>query len=246
MNALLYLFGYRGLLLNADPTVWDRYRWLRKHLTKGAVRTLDAGCGAGGFTFFAAHEGNTAVGISNFEPGLEATRQRGKILKLTDRTTFMLMDLMDLDRRRERLGSFEQIICFETLEHLDDDSRLVKELGELLQPGGRLLITTPTHDHHPFFGETENTGGHVRWGYTHAELRALCEGAGLIVTHEDYISGVVSQKIASLMFRLSRINLIFAWTVVLPLRLLQILDRPLTRMTRYPYLSASVVAQRPA
>lgn len=245
MNLLLYLLGYRGLLLNADPTVWDRYRWLRKHLRGGPLRTLDAGCGAGGFTFFAAHAGNEAIGVSNYEPGLQATEHRGKILKLGERTRFMKMDLTDLDRGRDRLGEFDQIICFETIEHLEEDAKLVKDLAELLKPGGRILITTPSDDHKPFFGEERNTGGHVRWGYSPAELRDLCEGAGLNVTEEAKLSGFISQKIASLMFRIARINLILAWAVVLPLRLLQPLDRAVTSALDYPYLSVAVIAQRP-
>lgn len=40
-------------------------------------------------------------------------------------------------------GSFDAITCLETIEHLEDQFRFVREAARVLAPGGRILITTP-------------------------------------------------------------------------------------------------------
>jgi 2-polyprenyl-3-methyl-5-hydroxy-6-metoxy-1,4-benzoquinol methylase len=42
-----------------------------------------------------------------------------------------------------RLGTFETILSFETIEHLDDDSLFIDHLFRMLSPGGTLILSTP-------------------------------------------------------------------------------------------------------
>ncbi|MGH7934815.1 MAG: hypothetical protein ACREQN_16860, partial [Candidatus Binataceae bacterium] len=63
-NALVRLLGWRATVLHGDPMTLDRWRWLKRHLRAGRLRTLDAGCGSGAFTMYAAKIGNEAVGIT--------------------------------------------------------------------------------------------------------------------------------------------------------------------------------------
>lgn len=42
-------------------------------------------------------------------------------------------------------GSFDTIICCETLEHLHEPRTALDELARLLRPGGRLFLTTPNY-----------------------------------------------------------------------------------------------------
>ena len=73
------------------------------------------------------------------------------------------------------------------------------------------------------------------------------DGFGLEVTGEDFVSGVVSQKLTDLMRRTSaRLGRIAGWLIVLPLRPLVILDAPLTRILRYPHLSVALSAVKRA
>ena len=44
----------------------------------------------------------------------------------------------------------------------------------------------------------------------------------------------------------ARLGLGAAWALMLPLRALVVLDRPLTRLLGYPYLSVALVGVRPA
>ena len=43
----------------------------------------------------------------------------------------------------EKLGRFDTIVSFETLEHVPDEEQFMKNLYEMLNPGGTLVISTP-------------------------------------------------------------------------------------------------------
>lgn len=246
-HALVRLMGWRATILHGDPTVFDRWRWVRRHLRRGRLRTLDAGCASGAFTMYAARIGNEALGISFNARDLRAARERAFLARARS-ARFVDADLRHLDSISERLGTFDQILFLETIEHVFDDVKLVGDLAALLRPGGRILVTTPFKGHKPMWGERlseEEDGGHVRWGYTHEDLREILEGHGLDIVREDFLSGVVSQKLASLTWRLQPVSRVAAWALTLPLRLLQVLDRPITRLLREPYLTVAVVARKP-
>jgi 2-polyprenyl-3-methyl-5-hydroxy-6-metoxy-1,4-benzoquinol methylase len=249
-DTMLRVFGWRPLLVTGDPCVLDRWLWLRAHLRRGSQRTFDAGCGNGAFSIYAAGAGNEVVAASFSAREQEDARRRAAVVGV-DGIDFRVLDLREIERHRESLGRFDQIICFETIEHMIDDEALVRSLAGMLAPGGRLLLTTPFVEHHPLFSEEREPsavedGSHVRYGYSQARLRELVSGAGLEVAGEGLLSGVISQKVTDLMRRLTRrLGRPAAWAIVLPLRALVFLDRPLTRMLGYPNLSVALCAVKP-
>jgi hypothetical protein len=121
----------------------------------------------------------------------------------------------------------------------------------MLRPGGRLLVTTPFDGHRPLHTEERHPsavedGSHVRYGYSPERLREIAAGAGLAVQSEAFVSGWVSQKLTNLMRRLTeRFGLLAAWLALAPLRPAVVLDAPLSRLMRYPYLSVAVCALSP-
>jgi len=249
-DTMLRAFGWSPLLINGDPCVLDRWLWLRRHLRVGRVRTFDAGCGNGAFSIYAAKRGNHVVAASFSQREQDDARRRAELVGIGG-IDFRQLDLREIEQHRDSLGTFDQVICLETIEHLTDDEGLVSSLASMLEPGGQILITTPFADHHPLFKEDANPspqedGFHVRYGYSAARLREVAQAAGLQVQDEGFVSGIVSQKLTSLMRRLiPRIGLPAAWAVMLPLRALVVLDEPLTRLLRYPHLSVALVAVRP-
>jgi SAM-dependent methyltransferase len=250
-DTLLRVLGWRSLLIHGDPCVLDRWLWLQRRLRRGNARTFDAGCGNGGFSICAARAGNEVVAASFSQHEQQAARTRAGKLGVAG-IDFRTLDLRELEHFRDSLGSFDQIICFETIEHVLDDVGLVSGLAAMLRPAGQLLLTTPFEGHRPLYTEERNPGrqedgSHVRYGYSQERLRQIAQGAGLRVVDEGFVSGVVSQKVTDLMRRLSaRIGRPAAWAVVLPLRALVVLDPPLTRMLRYPHLSVALCAVKPA
>jgi len=216
---------------------------MRRNLLVGPLRTLDAGCGSGAFTIYAAKMGNDSLGISFDEAKNRKAERRAKLLGV-ENARFLAADLRELDKLSDKLGKFDQIICFETIEHIKNDKKLLSDLAALLKSGGRLLLTTPSAKHKPLLGDrlsTEENGGHVRWGYTHEALRRLFEECGLQVVEEDFISGFVSQQITNAARLLGKVNNRLAWAATFPLRILRPLDHLLTRLLDYPYMCVAVV-----
>ena len=246
-DLMMRVLGWRSLLIHGDPCVLDRWLWLRPRLRPGPLRTLDAGCGNGAFSIYAARVGNEVLATSFSERELDDARRRTALLGLQG-VDFEVLDLREIEQRRPQLGSFDQIICLETIEHLTDDAGLLVSLAGLLRPGGRVLLTTPFDGHRPLYSEERHPspvedGSHVRYGYSAERLRELARAAGLEPHGVGYVSGVVSQRLTNLMRRLTlRLGRMPAWALMLPLRALVVLDRPLTRLTRYPYLSIAMVA----
>jgi SAM-dependent methyltransferase len=244
-DLLIRAIGWRAAMLHGDPCVVDRWRFARRNLRPGALRTLDAGAGNGGFSMLAASRGNTVVAVSFADGELRRAQQRVRLAGVRG-VSFRLGDLREIEQFSDELGMFDQILCLEVIEHLIEDEQLVRRLARLLRPGGRLLISTPSADHRPLVGEGISgieDGGHVRWGYSPQRLAEMVESAGLTLVRQGAVSGYVSYKLTNLMRRGQRIHLVLGWAIVLPLRPLQLLDRPVTRLMGWPYISITAVAE---
>lgn len=249
-NLLVRLLGWHATVLHGDPTVADRWEWLKKHLKAGPLKTLEVGCGTGAMTLFAARLGNQSLGLSFNDRNNQVALQRASLLKLRN-VFFKTADLRSLENLGLGTDVFDQVICLETIEHLLEDQKLLDNLSALLKPKGKLLLTTPYKGHFPLIGEAQDPeyrsavedGGHVRFGYTSEEMRSLCEKAGLSIESEEYVSGYVSQKLYTLFCKMDAwFPHRFVWLVTLPLRPLRKLDRWVTQALGYPGLSLAVVA----
>jgi SAM-dependent methyltransferase len=240
---LFKMFGLKIFMLYGDPLIYDRWKFLRKYLLSGNYRTLDVGSGSGFFTIYAAAIGNTSIGISIDEHNNQAGRDLAEFLKIKN-LKILDADLRDLERLSNDIGFFDQIICFETIEHVKDDEKLILGMSRILKPGGRLILTTPNKNYKPLIfdeiSECED-GGHVRWGYTVDELSGLLKRYGIRIIYYSYISGLISQKIANFDRRLIKCNYWLRLIIVTFFRLFMIFDELFTRITKYPYLSIGVV-----
>jgi SAM-dependent methyltransferase len=146
----------------------------------GARRVLDAGSGNGYFSWLAYQSGAEVLAL-NFEKG-QVDKARDFLVghRKADprRLEFRQFDLYDLGKVDD---AFDEIICFETIEHIKGDDFVCREFFRLLKPGGVLHLCCP-HALHPRHQEevldTEETGGHVRSGYTEESYRELLEPIG--------------------------------------------------------------------
>lgn len=240
---ILKLVGWKGMLFYGDPCFFDRWKWLQRHLLLGQLRTFDAGCDGGIFTIYASKIGNKSIGLSFDRKDINKARVRAQILGVNN-VEFIEADLRDLHLLSHRLGLFDQIICLEVIEHILNDKKLIRDLSNLLRPGGKLLLTTPFKYYKHMVGdkisEVED-GGHIRWGYTPEELKDMFNEWGLDIYVQEYLSGYISQQLTNLMTVIDKVNEDLARVIVFPLRLFQVFDRPVTKLLQYPFLCVAVV-----
>jgi SAM-dependent methyltransferase len=74
-----------------------------------------------------------------------------------------------------RAESFDYLLAFEVLEHIEDDHGALRSWARFLRPGGRVLISVPAHMRK--FGRSDEITGHVR-RYERRGLSDLLQGAG--------------------------------------------------------------------
>ena len=110
-DLLVRCLGWRALLIQGDPVVLDRWKWLRSRFPGSAGRTssdrplrmLDAGCGNGAFAFWAAARENDVLGLSDTAEDLQKARTRASLLSL-QQVRFEEYDLRRLSQDGERIG----------------------------------------------------------------------------------------------------------------------------------------------
>jgi SAM-dependent methyltransferase len=101
------------------------------------MRTLDLGCGAGGFTAELARAGAQVTGIEVAEAALERARAAHPGLDFRLAPIAGPLPLPD--------SSFELVWASEVIEHVADTAAWLSEVRRVLVPEGRLLLTTPSH-----------------------------------------------------------------------------------------------------
>jgi SAM-dependent methyltransferase len=99
-------------------------------------RVLDAACGEG---YGAAQLARNAQSVAAVDISRQAiSHARGRYG--AENLNFSVADCCDLPFEDDQ---FDCIVSFETLEHLKDQSGLLREFRRVLEPGGFLLISSP-------------------------------------------------------------------------------------------------------
>lgn len=250
---LVGLIGFPATLIHGDTLVLDRWLWLEQRLpqTNNQESLIDIGCGTGAFSIGAALRGYKALGLSWDERNQTVANERAAICGASN-ANFEILDVRNLDQRSDLYERFDVAICFENIEHILDDLKLMTDIFNCLKPGGRLLLTSPSYkyiaitpeDNGPFC-KTE-TGWHVRRGYTKPMLEELCYQVGFMVEDISFCSGFLSQKVAFIQRKLSEFSVPVAWLLTLPLRPLPpLLDGLISTIFKYPHYSICLEAYKP-
>lgn len=101
--------------------------------------------------------------------------------------------------------AFDAIVMVNVLEHIEDDSGILKKIYRMLKPGGYLLIFVPAMP--ILFGSLDEKFGHYR-RYTKRELAARCGDIGYEIVLSRYfdIFGVLPWWLVNRVLRSSRLN----------------------------------------
>jgi 2-polyprenyl-3-methyl-5-hydroxy-6-metoxy-1,4-benzoquinol methylase len=114
-----------------------RYAWATA-LASGR-RVLDAGCGLGYGSAMLAEAGAESVAAVDVAAEIiEVARDQAD-----DRVTFEVADLRSLPFAD---NAFDLVVCFEVIEHIDEQPAALDELRRVLAAGGVLVISSPNPD----------------------------------------------------------------------------------------------------
>jgi 2-polyprenyl-3-methyl-5-hydroxy-6-metoxy-1,4-benzoquinol methylase len=134
-------------------------------------RVLDLACGTGYGCHMVAKERKREVteiiGVDVDETTLAYANKEYNHQKIT----FVHGDALDPELPA-RLGTFDTVLSFETIEHVEDDRLFLNQLHLLLKPGGTLVLSSPFGRGRD--GET-NEPFHYRQ-YTPEEFAGLFDG----------------------------------------------------------------------
>lgn len=116
-----------------------RYQFALRYLHG---RVLDLSCGAGyGTHMIAKHrkkEVEEVLGVDIDEKIIHYAK--GKYYH--PNSSFEVHNAVD-ENLPEKIGTFDCIVSFETIEHIEEETELLHNYYRLLKPGGTLIVSTP-------------------------------------------------------------------------------------------------------
>jgi SAM-dependent methyltransferase len=149
------------------------------------LRLLEAGCGTGGNLQMLSEFGT----LEAFELDDEA-RGIAKSKLAIDVKNGMLPDQIPY-----AAGSFDVVVAFDVIEHVEHDVESLASLGKQLAPGGRLMMTVPALPW--LWSKHDETHHHFR-RYTRKQLNETLLKAGLQPVRISYFNTLLFPLIASL------------------------------------------------
>lgn len=215
-----------------SPNQWNQYQSMLKQLTSitnnvSGLRILDVGCAQATLPLLLAEQGHCVTAIDLRQNSLDYAASRFEFGDIE----FIQGNVLDLHLETR----FDLIYANQIIEHLVYPRQMLSCLKTLLNPGGRLVVSTPNHGYlvskHPTFTQlgdpkewehkqfTADGSGHF-FAYTKAELIDLFKASKLKkievrVCETPFISGHMKLRYLH---------------KILPYRVLSALDRLILRI----------------
>jgi len=136
--------AYAEFLANWDPNFYGKYADTLKPDISGG-RVLDVGCGAGQVVGRLTEAGYEAYGVDVSEPSIARARQFSERCLLYDGQRLPFAD-----------NYFASAGALNVLEHVEAAEEFIRELVRVVQPGGKIVLSSPNfmrafgyRDYHP-------------------------------------------------------------------------------------------------
>ena len=135
----------RGIDFCVD-TPWHRFfiNNIKEFISK-EDKILEIGCGRGGFAFYFSKTYNNQFAeyeAADFSVSALDMAKKHQFEEGIGNINFSVKDIQNIDFPN---NYFDKIICFETIEHVPNPKKAVKELHRVLKPGGHMVLTTPNY-----------------------------------------------------------------------------------------------------
>jgi SAM-dependent methyltransferase len=163
----------------ASESAPNYHRWItqlcRSHVGN---HVLEIGAGYGAVTRFLSQGVEDYVATDTSADCLAALESR---FRGSPNVTVRRLDLPE----DQPEGVFDSIILINVLEHLSDDSGVLRSLGSHLGANGRLIIYVPALN--SLYGDWDDKIGHFR-RYSKGQLERVMHAAGLQVVDSRYVN----------------------------------------------------------
>jgi SAM-dependent methyltransferase len=160
----------------------EKVRKISKLMNFSNKKVFDLGCSNGTVSYFLGKSGGDWIHCDLDYDNLITAKE---ILKnnffQTPENTIPVKD-----------NQFDTVLALDYLEHIDDDDNILKEIHRILNPNGKVVISTPITGR--FFllnklkdmvGLTPEIYGHKREGYSLKKLKELLKKNGFSITHSS-------------------------------------------------------------
>lgn len=130
--------GERVIPGQVEPDLFNEHicrYYFATPLVAGKV-VLDLGCGSGYGAFELAKQAGMVLGLDMSPQAIDFARRN----YVSPNLSYLVGDCCQTGLAP---SSFDAVICFEVIEHLAEQPRLMEEICRILKPSGFLLISTP-------------------------------------------------------------------------------------------------------
>ena len=143
-------------------------------------RILDAGAGIGTFATIARSIGHEVIAVEPDPPIAALLRERHPEIAVTEVVLEEIPSMLPAD-------CADSAICFNVIEHIEDDVKALRGVHHALTPGAHLALIVPAHP--ALFGSIDRTDQHFR-RYTKRSLAHALVTAGYEPVEIRYVNPV--------------------------------------------------------
>ena len=178
-----------------------RVKPVLEYLKISCGKTLDLGSGEGIWMMELSKRKANVYGV---DVSLDALKNTQNILTANNLGSKIVQG--NAQRIPFKSNSFDQIMCVEVLEHVEDPGKIFSEVGRCLKKDGQFVITVPNELYLvksvlPFDLRSHTKAmGHVSAGINYETLKKLAEENGLKIADYKYLGKTFSRMLIELLY----------------------------------------------
>jgi SAM-dependent methyltransferase len=177
--------GEKTLKIISEADFFNKWMYeIIAPLCKGEI--LEIGSGIGNISSFFLTDGHSMT-LSDIRPNyFNYLHQKFKSYgNLNDILILNLVDELFEEKFKNYKGRFDSVFALNVVEHIEDDSRALKNCRFMLKPGGSLVILVPAYQ--SIYSELDKNLGHYR-RYTLTKVQELFIQNGFEIIHKQYFN----------------------------------------------------------
>lgn len=139
---------------------------------------LDAGCGIGLASIYYSPRFASVTGVDLEKHKIDQAKSLAKSNHIKN-VNFRTANLIDMPFTKNK---FETIICFEVIEHVSDDKKLIKCLSQLLKKDGEIILSFPSKT--LMSKIAQKSLDHFKVGYVPNDIKEILKPLNLKIVEE--------------------------------------------------------------